>query len=194
MSPSHPKLFRSTIAFTLVVTLGLCHTPSAWALIEGGEGNAPVTDPGWPAGAAAVFNTVHRVAWWEGPPFGGGEWHSECRGDAAAFNEVLIAFAKIDAPKKRLVVHDGVGKSFWLNPNREEAKREAAAVDWAFAVWQPDRRAMLRRLPADLRPRGDKDELPVPQIDLFAGGHVPWADVKVPAGIEVVDRRLEAHG
>jgi hypothetical protein len=174
----------------------VCLSPSqaAWALIRGGEGNAPINDPGWPAGAAAVFNTVHRVAYWEGPPFGGGEWHSECRGDATAFNEILVAFEKLDAPKKRLVIHDGVGKSFWLNPNREEAKREAAAIDWVFVVWQPDSWKRLQKLPADLRPRGNKDDGPVPQIDLYAGGHVPFADVKIPKGIEVVDRRLEAHG
>lgn len=166
----------------------------AWALITGGEGNVPINDPGWPKGAAAVFNTVHRIAYWEGPPFGGGEWHCECRGDASAFNDVLAAFAKIDAEKKRLVVHDGVGKSIWLNPNREDAQREKAMIDWTFTVWQPDRWAMLRRLPADLRPRGGDDDAPVPQIDLYTGGRVAWPDVKVPKGIEVRDLRLEAHG
>lgn len=168
-----------------------CAPHQAHALIVGGEGNEPVKDPGWPAGADAVFNTKARVAWWEGPPFGGGEWHAECRGDAAAFNDILAAFAKIEAPKRRLIVHDGVGRSFWLDPNQE--KKDGAEVDWVFVVWQPDRWTRLRRLPADLRPRTG-DDAPVPQLEVYAGGRVRWADVKVPDGIEIIDRRLEAHG
>ncbi|HUG91239.1 MAG TPA: carboxypeptidase-like regulatory domain-containing protein [Planctomycetaceae bacterium] len=180
----------------LVLPLAFASPQPAHALIRGGEGNSPVRDPGWPAGAVAVFNTPARVAWWEGPPYGGGQWHGECRGDAAAFNEVLKAFAAIDAPKKRILVHDGVGHSFWLNPNRQPEKEAAARIDWVFAVWQADRWQGLRRLPADLRPRdGDPgDDGPVPQIDVYAGGNIKWSDVNVPDGIEVVDERLEAHG
>src|SRR4051812_28727470 len=66
------------LAAALVVALA----PEAFALIRGGEGNTPVRDPGWPAGAAAIFNAPSRIAWWEGPPFGGGQWHAEYRGDA----------------------------------------------------------------------------------------------------------------
>jgi hypothetical protein len=193
MQVSSRSIRSRSLTGIATVCLLLAATSPVWALIEGGEGNAPVNDPGWPAGAAGVFNALPRVAYWVGPPFGGGEWHAECRGDAAAFNAVLAAFAKIDAPQKRLVVHDGVGKSFWLNPNRDPAKREAAAIDWTFTVWEPNRWGMLRRLPADLRPRG-QEEVPAPQIDLYAGGHVPFADVQIPQGIEVDDRRLEAHG
>ncbi|MBA3312115.1 MAG: carboxypeptidase-like regulatory domain-containing protein [Planctomycetota bacterium] len=180
----------------------------AQALITGGEGNKPLDDPGWPKGAAEVFNAKSRIAnaksriaWWEGPPFGGGEWHAEYRGDAATFNEVLRAFAKIESPKRRLVVHDGVGRSFWLNMNNEESKRAAAEADWTFVVWQPDRWKHLQQLPADLRPRGGasrdaaaKDEVPTPRMDVYVGGRVQWTDVTVPDGIEVEDRRLEAHG
>jgi hypothetical protein len=36
----------------------------ASALIFGGEGNDPLNDPGWPVGAAAVFNVTERVAYW----------------------------------------------------------------------------------------------------------------------------------
>lgn len=61
----------------------------ASALIFGGEGNSPLNDPGWPEGAAAIFNVKSRIAWWEGPPLGGGQWHAECRGDAKALSAVL---------------------------------------------------------------------------------------------------------
>ena len=184
--------FRCGLALLLVLTA----QTAAHALIRGGEGSAPVEDPGWPAGADKVFNTEARVAWWEGPPFGGGQWHAECRGDAAAFNQALEAFAAIDAKQKRLVVHNGVGHSFWLNPNREPEKQDAARTDWVFVIWQPDRWQLLQQLPADFRPRGEPagNDGPVPQIDVYTGGSIRWEDVHVPDGIEVVDERLEAHG
>src|SRR4029077_7143969 len=112
-------------------------SPQAFALIIGGAGNAQVPDPGWPKGAAVIFNIPARVAWWEGPPLGGGQWHAECRGDAKALNAVLANFAKLDVKSKRVVVHDGVGRSFWLNANNKPDKREAAKIDWTFMVWQP---------------------------------------------------------
>jgi len=189
--------FRGAVRGVLLAALAFGFLPGeARALITGGEGNEPIHDPGWPAGAAEVFNTKARIAWWEGPPFGGGEWHAECRGDAAALNEVFKAFATVDAPKKRIVLFDGVGRSFWLNPNGEEAKRAAAEVDWTFAVWQPDRWKQLRQLPADLRPGRDSssDDVPPPTIEVFVGGRVRWEEVTVPEGIEVDDQRLEAHG
>ena len=71
------------------------------------------------------------------PPLRGGRWHSECRGDVKALNEVLANFAKLDAKVKRIVVHDGEGHSFWLAPNREPAKLAAAKIDWLFMVWEP---------------------------------------------------------
>ena len=106
-------------------------------MITGGEGNKPIGDPGWPAGAAALFNHPGRVAWWEGPPFGGGQWHAECRGDTRALSAVLADFARMDAKLKRVVVHDGTGHSFWLAPNREKEKLESAKIDWVLMVWQP---------------------------------------------------------
>src|SRR5262245_39663477 len=81
----------------------------ALALIFGGVGNKPIQDPGWPAGAAVIFNTPSRIAWWEGPPLGGGNWHAECRGDAKALSAVLADFAKLDVKSKRIVVRNGVG-------------------------------------------------------------------------------------
>ena len=85
-------------AATILVAAAIAAFPfqAAVALITGGEGNTPVADPGWPKGAAAIFNNPARIAWWEGPPFGGGQWHAECRGDAKALNAVLADFAKLD--------------------------------------------------------------------------------------------------
>jgi hypothetical protein len=54
---------------------------AAAALMMTGPGNDPVQDAGWPEGALAVANLDCRVGWWEGPPFGGGEWQFQYRGD-----------------------------------------------------------------------------------------------------------------
>jgi hypothetical protein len=182
----------------LVLLLSIAVLPSrgAFALITGGEGNKPLPDPGWPKGAAAIFNVTARIAWWEGPPFGGGQWHAECRGEAKSFNAVLADFAKLDVKSKKIIVHDGIGHSFWLAPNREPEKLEAARVDWVFMVWQPANWERLRKLPADLNPTGaeNAEQGPPSVIDVFTGGNLHWADVKVPQGIQVVDERLESHG
>jgi hypothetical protein len=177
----------------LITILASVAPPEAFALITGGEGNKPITDPGWPTGAAAIFDYAGRIAWWEGPPFGGGQWHAECRGDAKALNAVLADFARMDAKVKRVVVHDGTGHSFWLAPNHEEEKLEAAKIDWVFMVWQPANWEHLRKLPADLNPTEFADTSPPSQIDVFTAG-INWADVTVPEGIGVIDQRLVAHG
>lgn len=177
----------------LMAALAVSAPREAFALIVGDAGNKPVGDPGWPKGAAAIFNHPGRVAWWEGPPFGGGQWHAECRGDAKAFNAVLTDFAKLDVNKKRLVVHDGTGHSFWLAPNNEPEKRAAAGIDWSLMVWQPASWERLRKLPADLNPTDAGDTGPPAQIDVYTAG-LRWVDLTVPGGIEVDDRRLEAHG
>src|SRR5262245_40323575 len=103
------------LLLTAIFVVAPCGT--SYALITGGKGNEPLSDPGWPAGSAKIFNYVGRVAWWEGPPFGGGQWRAECRGDAKAITAVLNDFAKLDWKTKRVVLHEGIGNSFWLNPN-----------------------------------------------------------------------------
>jgi hypothetical protein len=182
----------------LLLSLALAAVPyrEALALIEGGEGNSPLRDPGWPKGAAAIFNTESRIAFWVGPPFGGGQWHAECRGDTKALNAVLADFATLDVKSKRVVLHDGVGHSFWLAPNNEPAKRAGAKMDWVFMVWQPASWEHLRKLPADLSPINPEDAAngPPAQIDIYTGGNIRWAEVVVPRGLRIVDQRLEAHG
>jgi hypothetical protein len=68
------------------------------ALIMVEKGNKPTNDRGWPTGVLEVANLKSRIGFWEGPPFGGGEYHFLYRGDAKAANEALAAFAKIKAP------------------------------------------------------------------------------------------------
>src|SRR3954453_12268055 len=175
----------SRIATVLLLTVLAVSAPrESFALITGGSGNTPLRDPGWPEGAASIFNHTGRVAWWEGPPFGGGQWHAECRGDAKALDAVLANFAKLDSKIKRIVVHDGTGHSFWLAPNREPEKLAAAKINWVFMVWQPAGWEPPRKPPADLNPTELADTSPPSQIDVFTAG-INWADVIVPGGIEV---------
>ena len=59
-------------------------------------------------------------------------------------------------------------------------------------VWQPEN---FRRFGGGrIRPAAAAEGEPVPQIDVYAGGNIDWADVVIPDGIEVQDNRLEAHG
>jgi len=59
------KLFAMG-AIVLAVALVAVPARHVLALIMGGEGNKPINDPGWPKGAAEIFNHPGRVAWWEG--------------------------------------------------------------------------------------------------------------------------------
>ncbi|MEI8018811.1 MAG: carboxypeptidase regulatory-like domain-containing protein [Schlesneria sp.] len=190
------RIFWTKKWFWAALTIAIAGVSSspAWALITGGEGNDPVADPGWPKDAAAVFNTKSRVAYWEGPPFGGGQSHAECRGDTEAFQKVLDDFAKIDTPFKRVVLHDGIGRSFWLNPNSEKDKTEKAKIDWVFMIWQPESRKKQRQLPVGLSSVGKRDPVVLAQLDVYGGGSIHWTKVKVPGGLDVIDQRLEAHG
>ena len=188
---------RTTIATALLlIALSAIFTKPASALIQGSTGNSPLTDPGWPDGAAAIVNNPARIACWEGPPFGGGQSHAEFRGDAKTLNAILQDFAKLDVKRKQVVVHDGVGHSFWLNPNREPAKEESARMDWVFMVWQSKSWEQLRKLPVGLKSADLQDSEPDPpsRIDIYTGGNLKWPDIRIPAGIDVDDQRLEAHG
>ncbi|HEV8003987.1 MAG TPA: carboxypeptidase-like regulatory domain-containing protein [Planctomycetaceae bacterium] len=131
-----------------------------------------------------------------GPPFGGGQWHAECRGNAQVLDALLGDFAKLDLKTKRVILHDGVGRSLWLNLNRDPAKRAAAEMDWMFVVWQRNSWERLRKVPAELQPPDVRDadyDAPA-QIDVYTGGKARWSDVLVPAGLEIIDERLQAHG
>lgn len=181
------------VEMVLLLLVGFA-TPAV-ALIMGG-GTEPVQDPGWPPGAAEIFNHTSRIAYWEGPPFGGGQYTAECRGDAKALTAVLEKFAKLGVANRRIVVDDGVGHSFWLNPNNEAEKREDTTIDWRFMVWVPENWERLKKLPPDLNPTNaaDNPDGPPTEIRVFADGNVDWAAVVVPEGIEVIDNRREARG
>ena len=189
------RISLKTAIWLLAALVVAVPSQEALALIFGGTGNAPLRDPGWPKGAAVIFNTQSRVAYWEGPPLGGGQWHAECRGDTKALSAVLADFAKLEVKSKRIVLHDGVGNSFWLNINNDPAKRAAAKIDWTFMVWVTASWEGRRKLPAAVKADAAEGEGDPPaQLDVYTGGNVNWDDVKVPKDLKIVDQRLVAHG
>jgi protocatechuate 3,4-dioxygenase beta subunit len=164
---------------------------SAFALIVTG-GKGPMDNADWPRGADELANLKSRFRWTEGPPFGGGEYRFEYSGGTAAFQEALEALAAIHAPKRELVVFDGPGKMCAVNDN------EQRPVDWNFTIWSAAAYYRLYSRP-DTGPITDEDPnygepLPPPRVHvyLWKDGGVNWKDVKVPAGIDVVDRRDES--
>ena len=159
-------------------------TTEALALRFGADGNTPIPDPGWPAGAAKVFNTPSRIAYWLGD---GHPYYSECRGDAKALSAVLADFAKIDVKSKSVVLRDGIGFSYWLDRGKDPAKREQAKMDWVFKVWSANANGVMR--PANL----PNEDLPC-VLQVYTGGNIRWPDAVVPAGLTIVDERLESHG
>jgi hypothetical protein len=188
-------LQRRTMAATAVTMAVLVAASTAHALIMGEAGNNPIRERAWPKGAVDVANLKSRIAWWEGPPYGGGEWHFEYRGDTATFNEALKVFARVRAPKLRLVVLDGKAQSFWLNSNRDADKNEP--MDWTLTVWEAERFNRLFNNPKTTfgsDSENFRQDVPVPEITVYTGGSIDWSGVEVPKGIEVDDRRLEAHG
>jgi protocatechuate 3,4-dioxygenase beta subunit len=177
----------------LVVALSSAQT---YALIRTGMGNKPVSDPGWPAGSVTVANLPVRIGWWEGPPFGGGEWHFEFRGGTAAFQEALDAFGKISAPALELFIHDGTLHSFVLDPNHTN---KTDNVDWTFVVWDPNRWEALYGKGQAIRfsddPNAGKSR-PAPLLDVYPGpgSRIAFEKVKVPATVSVHDERAATAG
>jgi len=181
-------MHRHTYAATIVLSL-LLATP-ATALIMVGKGNDPVNDAGWPVGSLELANQKTRVGYWEGPPFGGGQTCFLYRGDTAALEAAVKAFAGIRAPALKLVVHAGPQNSqFIADPKDPKADTH---YDWSFTVWNP---ASWHRLFNDPRttfmadsPNFHKPVDP-PQLDVYVTDRIDWKKITVPDGITVIDER-----
>ncbi|WP_435008760.1 carboxypeptidase-like regulatory domain-containing protein [Tundrisphaera lichenicola] len=89
---------------TLAILMVLAQDPQPAA--------AQVADPGWPTGAAQIFNHPGRLGWHEKS----GRWTSDYRGKIPA--DVFEQFVKLET-YKRIVLHD---------------PRES--LGWSFTTWQ----------------------------------------------------------
>jgi hypothetical protein len=190
------RISRLTAGLVVALTSLLAPLPAS-ALIMVGRGNAPVTDAGWPEGALAVANLKSRVGYWEGPPFGGGEWQFLHRGDTAAFGKALTNFAAIRAPALDLVIHDGPQENIFLKDEKDP--KADTRVDWTFTVWVPANWHRLYNNPKSVfsadQPQFHQPVDP-PRLDVYVGGggQVDWAKVKVPGNVRVRDERVSAAG
>jgi hypothetical protein len=187
---------KSSFKISILAFVSLLLAVQAEALIMSGTGPAPLT--GCPEGSAAMSHLKSSVGWWEGPPFGGGEWHVQYRGDTDAFMVALTNFAAIHAPVLDLVIHDGPKNDIILEAHKKDNPDVATRVDWEFVVWNPQSWKNLYNNQTNTawvkimrdNPNFGKP-VAAPQLDVYLGGSVKWAEVKIPDGLNVRDERAK---
>jgi 5-hydroxyisourate hydrolase-like protein (transthyretin family) len=187
------KQTKAHVGLSILVALFLlCLCPTTcFGLRLTAEGNSPIADPGWPLGAVEVANLPTRAAFLEFASLGGGSFQFlyRCR-TTEAFNQALNAFASIRAPRLELVLHDGprFGYFFeqWGPPSEPEDP-----IHWTFTVWNPESWHRLHNRINGYSPSGQP--VPAPKLDVYiGGGPITWQEVRVPAGLVVIDQRAES--
>jgi hypothetical protein len=186
----------STGAVLITLGLMLFAPQRADALILTGQGNQPVSDPGWPGGALAVANLTNRVGWAEGPPFGGGQWTFFYRGNPTDLQKALEAFAAIKADRLEIVLHAGTAASPFLGGAGDN--RQSANYDWSFEVWVPENWNRLYNDPQSFFSADQpnfRQPVAAPRLDIWLSpGRLEWAGAQVPAKVTVRDDRATSHG
>jgi len=184
---------------TLIGSLLLLLGPSAcFGAILVGRGNDPVADLGWPLGSVEMANLPTRVGWWEGPPFGGGEYHFSyrCR-TTMDFNQALQVFSSIRAPRLEVVIHDGPGYDQFLESEGGTQPKADTRVDWTFTVWHPESWHRLYNNPTrgflgSVSPNF-RQPVAAPRVDVYVGGgSIAWEQVRIPPALTVIDHRAAA--
>src|SRR5688572_6605650 len=160
------------VSCVLSVLALLITAPAAYALIEFSIGNDPVEDQNWPAGSLDVANLESRIAFWVGPPFGGGHHNFIYRGDTAAFQAALDAFAKLDAAQRLLVVHEGPEELVFLKNRGEQDPKVDPRYDWSFSVWNREQYDRLYKRDSIFLADDPNfgSPMPPPQMDVYVGG------------------------
>jgi hypothetical protein len=171
----------------------LLFTTAAPALIMVGKGNKPVTDAGWPTGALELANLKTRVGWYEGPPFGGGQWCFMYRGDTAALIEAVKALGQVRAPAVQLILHEGAQENQFLKDDKDP--KGDATYDWSFTVWVPSSWHHLYNDPrSTFSADSENFRKPVdpPRLDVYLTAKLDWTKVTIPEGVQVIDQRNAA--
>ena len=174
------------IAFSLLAAMV---TPAS-ALITGGK-DEPMKVQGLPEGSLPLANLKTRIAWWEGPPFGGGQYHFEYSGTTSDLQAAIDLFAQVNSPRKQLIVRSGVQNSFWLNITD---KTKQQTIDWQFVVWRPSNWQQLRGAKAGLLPSGEEGDAPTTELVVHVSDRIEWKSLVIPPTLTVVDERLESNG
>ncbi|MEO2015820.1 MAG: carboxypeptidase-like regulatory domain-containing protein [Fuerstiella sp.] len=162
----------------------------AFALITGGKGE-PTKVRGFPSGSLPLANLKTRIAWWEGPPFGGGQYHFDYSGRTDDLQQAIDLFAKVDSKRKQVVVREGQQSSFWLDLHDKKTKHP---IDWQFVVWVPKNWQHLNNAKAGLLPPGEEGDSPMTTLFIFVTDRIEWESLRIPRGLRVVDERLAANG
>ena len=162
----------------------------AHALITGGA-DEELNVQGLPQGALTLINHRCRVAWMEGPPFGGGQYHLDYVGGTSDLQDAIGLFAKIDSARKRIIVQAGQGHSQWLSISDKSKKQ---AIDWQVVVWNPKNWQQLRGAKIGLLPPGQEGDSPPTTLTVFVTERIDWKSIKIPLQIDVIDERLAAAG
>ena len=181
----------------LALVAGLLMVVRTNALIVSGTGS-PTETNGWPEGAAAVSDLKSFVGWWEGPPFGGGEWHVQFRGDAEALNQALTNFAAIKSPTLDLVVHDGPKHDQFLELDKQSQPNTNSRVDWELVIWVPESWNQRYNSTNEASQRFYANDpnlhkpVPAPELDIYiGGGNVDLEKIRIPSNLHVRDERAE---
>ena len=190
---SKRKTYGDLIFAFSLVAVALLAARSASALIMVRIGNQPVTDYGWPKGSLALAHLETRGGYWEGPPFGGGEYHFLYRGDNAALDADLKKFAAIHAAALEVVIHNGPHSDQFLAMPSDANRNPDGRVDWSFVVWVPENWNRLYNGPTNAlnvnSPNLGKPVAP-PRMDVYVGaGGLDWSKVTVPPNLTVRDER-----
>src|SRR6476469_3914114 len=190
------SLSRGVVPLAAIVLL--LTTCAAHALIMVGKGNDPVSDHNWPAGTLDLANLKTRVGWWEGPPFGGGQWTFLYRGDTTALQAAVDLFGKINTPELTLVVHEGPADSTFLKDEKDP--KSSDKYDWSFTVWDPRSFNHLYNNPKSVfsadDPNGNfrRGSVEPPRMDVFVSANLNWSAINVPKTVKVTDQRASANG
>jgi hypothetical protein len=189
---ANPKemIMRTRYLTPLHLVVVFVFASPAFAVVTGGK-DAPIKDRGFPNGSLPLANLKTRIAWWEGPPFGGGQYHFEYSGRTADLQRAIDLFAKVDSKRKQVVVSEGVQTSFWLDIQDKEKKH---AIDWQFVVWVPKNWQHLSNARAGHLPPGEEGDSPMTVLNIFVTDRIKWKSLRIPKSLRVVDERLEANG
>ena len=149
-------------------------------------GKDPVTDQRWPVGCVGVANLPTRVSYWQGDG-GISNFQYECR-STAEFNDALVIFGAILAPRLELVVMDGPRAPDWGEPKDP--------VHWDFEIYDTGLFHQLNSSPKSTFMSSAPtfwQPLPTPRLTVYLSKESPveWKGVLVPETVQVLDRRVE---
>jgi hypothetical protein len=166
MAAKIPRRRSFILLLVIWISQFLWASESAALILLGGS--EEIQDRGWPDGVLEFVNHPDRRGWWEGPPFGGGDWtFNFVSKDLAEVNQHLETFAAIRAPELKLVLTDGERPA----PNHNSDLDSADGIVWSLEVWVPENWHRLNNNPIRNLVAAPGGGHPVPPPTLTLPGH-----------------------